>query len=109
VTSGEAALHGASQGERRIAPTRSVGPGALRKGAHRSRIAPLEDPGTDPEYPSPRRGARLASKHARGRKRAIQMSEGHWHKDAIFYEVYVRGLFDANGRWDLEGLISKYP
>ncbi len=33
----------------------------------------------------------------------------HWYKDAIFYEVYVRGFFDSNGdgRGDLPGLIAK--
>jgi maltose alpha-D-glucosyltransferase/alpha-amylase len=32
-----------------------------------------------------------------------------WYKDAIFYEVYVRGFFDANGdgHGDLRGLIQK--
>jgi maltose alpha-D-glucosyltransferase/alpha-amylase len=32
-----------------------------------------------------------------------------WYKDAIFYEVYVRGFFDSNsdGNGDLRGLIEK--
>ena len=32
-----------------------------------------------------------------------------WYKDAIFYEVYVRGFFDSNGdgNGDLRGLIDK--
>jgi maltose alpha-D-glucosyltransferase/alpha-amylase len=34
---------------------------------------------------------------------------GLWYKDAIFYEVYVRGFFDSNGdgHGDLRGLIEK--
>jgi maltose alpha-D-glucosyltransferase/alpha-amylase len=34
-----------------------------------------------------------------------------WYKDAIFYEVYVRGFFDSNGdgNGDLRGLIEKLP
>jgi maltose alpha-D-glucosyltransferase/alpha-amylase len=37
------------------------------------------------------------------------MIDAHWYKDAVFYEVYVRGFFDSNadGRGDLPGLISK--
>jgi maltose alpha-D-glucosyltransferase/alpha-amylase len=33
----------------------------------------------------------------------------HWYKDAIFYEVYVRGFFDTvtDGTGDLRGLIEK--
>ncbi len=33
----------------------------------------------------------------------------HWYMDAVFYEVYVRGFFDANndGNGDLEGLTLK--
>ena len=27
-------------------------------------------------------------------------TENLWYKDAIFYEVYVRGFFDANGDGD---------
>ena len=36
-------------------------------------------------------------------------TESLWYKDAIFYEVYVRGFFDANGDGDgdLIGLTSK--
>jgi maltose alpha-D-glucosyltransferase/alpha-amylase len=36
-------------------------------------------------------------------------AESHWYKDAIFYEVYVRGFFDASGDGDgdLAGLTSK--
>jgi maltose alpha-D-glucosyltransferase/alpha-amylase len=36
-------------------------------------------------------------------------SDGHWYKDAIFYEVYVRGFFDSNrdGYGDLPGLTEK--
>jgi maltose alpha-D-glucosyltransferase/alpha-amylase len=36
-------------------------------------------------------------------------SDGLWYKDAIFYEVYVRGFFDSNsdGYGDLPGLIEK--
>ncbi len=36
-------------------------------------------------------------------------SDQHWYKDAVFYEVYVRGFFDANGDGDgdLIGLTSK--
>ena len=32
-----------------------------------------------------------------------------WYKDAIFYEVYVRGFYDSNqdGNGDLAGLTSK--
>jgi maltose alpha-D-glucosyltransferase/alpha-amylase len=34
-----------------------------------------------------------------------------WYKEAIFYEVYVRGFFDSNadGNGDLRGLIEKLP
>jgi maltose alpha-D-glucosyltransferase / alpha-amylase len=34
-----------------------------------------------------------------------------WYRDAIFYEVYVRGFFDTNsdGNGDLRGLIEKLP
>ena len=37
------------------------------------------------------------------------MKPGDWYKDAIFYEVYVRGFFDsdADGNGDLRGLIEK--
>jgi maltose alpha-D-glucosyltransferase/alpha-amylase len=37
--------------------------------------------------------------------------DGLWYKDAIFYEVYVRGFFDSNGdgNGDLRGLIEKLP
>ena len=37
--------------------------------------------------------------------------DGHWYRDAIFYEVYVRGFFDSNsdGNGDLRGLIDKLP
>jgi maltose alpha-D-glucosyltransferase / alpha-amylase len=37
--------------------------------------------------------------------------DGLWYKDAIFYEVYVRGFFDSNGdgKGDLRGLIEKLP
>src|SRR5262245_8308234 len=36
-------------------------------------------------------------------------ADGLWYKDAIFYEVYVRGFYDANGdgNGDLRGLIEK--
>lgn len=36
-------------------------------------------------------------------------SDPLWYKDAIFYEVYVRGFFDANGdgHGDLQGLTQK--
>ena len=32
-----------------------------------------------------------------------------WYKDAIFYEVYVRGFYDSDGdgSGDLRGLIEK--
>jgi maltose alpha-D-glucosyltransferase/alpha-amylase len=37
--------------------------------------------------------------------------ERDWYKDAIFYEVYVRGFFDSNadGNGDLRGLTEKLP
>jgi maltose alpha-D-glucosyltransferase / alpha-amylase len=37
------------------------------------------------------------------------MNDAHWYKDAVFYEVHVRGFFDSNddGRGDLAGLVSK--
>ena len=37
------------------------------------------------------------------------MEPWEWYKDAIFYEVYVRGFFDsdADGNGDLRGLIDK--
>lgn len=33
----------------------------------------------------------------------------NWYKNAIFYEVYVRGFFDSNddGHGDIRGLTSK--
>src|SRR6516225_5015142 len=36
-------------------------------------------------------------------------TESLWYKDAVFYEVYVRGFYDANGdgNGDLIGLTSK--
>jgi maltose alpha-D-glucosyltransferase/alpha-amylase len=36
-------------------------------------------------------------------------SDAHWYKDAIFYEVYVRGFYDSNGdgNGDLRGLREK--
>ena len=36
-------------------------------------------------------------------------SDGLWYKDAVFYEVYVRGFHDANadGNGDLRGLLEK--
>jgi maltose alpha-D-glucosyltransferase/alpha-amylase len=36
-------------------------------------------------------------------------SDGPWYKDAIFYQVYVRGFFDStsDGNGDLRGLIEK--
>ncbi len=39
----------------------------------------------------------------------MQEGDGLWYKDAIFYEVYVRGFFDSNGdgNGDLRGLIDK--
>jgi maltose alpha-D-glucosyltransferase / alpha-amylase len=39
----------------------------------------------------------------------MQGTESLWYKDAIFYEVYVRGFYDANadGDGDLIGLTSK--
>src|SRR6516165_9617060 len=43
--------------------------------------------------------------------RCMQPSDSLWYKDAIFYEVYVRGFFDSNGdgNGDLRGLIEKLP
>ncbi len=39
------------------------------------------------------------------------MNETPWYVDAVFYEVYVRGFFDANndGHGDLKGLTAKLP
>src|SRR6266480_7668975 len=36
-------------------------------------------------------------------------SDNLWYKDAVFYEVYVRGFFDSNGdgNGDLRGLTEK--
>ena len=33
----------------------------------------------------------------------------HWHLDAVFYQVYVRGFLDSSrdGNGDLRGLIEK--
>ena len=37
------------------------------------------------------------------------VSEAHWYKDAVIYEVNVKGFFDANddGIGDFRGLIQK--
>ncbi len=39
----------------------------------------------------------------------MRADDSHWYRDAIFYEVYVRGFFDSNadGNGDLRGLIEK--
>jgi maltose alpha-D-glucosyltransferase/alpha-amylase len=39
----------------------------------------------------------------------MSRSTPYWYKDAVFYEVYVRGFFDSNqdGNGDLQGLTSK--
>src|SRR5882724_145102 len=39
----------------------------------------------------------------------MQATDSHWYKDAIFYEVYVRGFYDSDqdGNGDLRGLIEK--
>jgi maltose alpha-D-glucosyltransferase/alpha-amylase len=36
-------------------------------------------------------------------------TDSHWYKDAVFYEVYVRGFYDSDqdGNGDLRGLIEK--
>src|SRR5438105_12867987 len=40
---------------------------------------------------------------------AMSASDPQWYKDAVFYEVYVRGFLDSNGdgNGDLRGLIDK--
>jgi maltose alpha-D-glucosyltransferase/alpha-amylase len=42
-------------------------------------------------------------------QQAASAGDGLWYKDAIFYEVYVRGFFDADGdgNGDLRGLTEK--
>jgi maltose alpha-D-glucosyltransferase/alpha-amylase len=39
----------------------------------------------------------------------MQASDSQWYKDAVFYEVYVRGFFDSDrdGNGDLRGLTEK--
>ena len=39
----------------------------------------------------------------------MQASNSQWYKDAVFYEVYVRGFFDSDrdGNGDLRGLVEK--
>src|SRR5581483_61145 len=58
-------------------------------------------------------GAQIPSRRgqddAAGGPDAMPESDKLWYKDAIFYEVYVRGFFDSNddGHGDLRGLIEK--
>ena len=39
----------------------------------------------------------------------MRETDSFWYKDAIFYQVYVRGFFDSNadGHGDLGGLTEK--
>src|SRR5262249_33855630 len=80
-------------------------------------------PGIGGSGPAGAAGARLAARDCRERgspplttpvtstDRSIFMpgTESLWYKDAIFYEVYVRGFFDASGDGDgdLLGLTAK--